>query len=58
MTDTTYVQQLGKRSLANFISGQCAVRLSDGLRSRLIRVEGSRDIHTVGRDDSVLQSLS
>jgi hypothetical protein len=49
MTDTTYVQQLGKRSLANFISGQCAVRLSDGLRSRLIRVEGSRDIHSRAR---------
>src|SRR5436190_10841796 len=38
-----------KRSLANFISGQCAVRLSDGLRSRLIRVEGSRDIHSRAR---------
>jgi len=46
-----------KRSLANFILGQCAIKPGDGLRSRLMRVEASR-IFSVGRDDSVLSSLS
>jgi hypothetical protein len=38
-----------KRSLANFISAQCAVRPGDGSRSRLMPVEESRDIHSRAR---------
>src|ERR1700724_1523831 len=38
-----------KRSLANFISGRCVVRPSDGLRSRLIRAKGSRDFRSRAR---------
>jgi hypothetical protein len=41
MTDTTYVQQLRKTISGEFYFGAMC---HDGLRSRLMRVEGSRDI--------------
>ena len=44
MTDTTYVQQLRKTILGEFYFGAMCHEPSDGLRSRLMRVEGSRDI--------------
>ena len=49
MADITYVQQLGKTISGHFYFGVMCREFGDGSRSRLIRVAGSRDIHTRAR---------